>query len=131
MQTFFFLLVTWQRKCCRNFKVFFFQTSNSKFDAMNVVHIPLTRLLLWSVPVVAALPFVLIVRQNGVGRLSGRVLGLNHRKIPHYVIIVTVTTDPEQETLKQFRAQESKTLQLTQPGVGMFPLFGPIQKLYM
>lgn len=98
---------------------------------MNVVHIPLTRLLLWSVSVVAALPFILIVRQNGVGRLSGRVLGLNHRKIPHYVIIVTVTTDPEQETLKQFRAQESKTLQLTQPGVGMFPLFGPIQKLYM
>lgn len=85
-------------------------------------------LVLWPVPVVA-LPFVLIVRQNGVGRLSGRVLGLNHRKIPHYVIIVT--TDPEQETLKQFRAQESKTLQLTQPGVGMFPLFGPIQKLYM
>lgn len=85
-------------------------------------------LVLWPVPVVA-LPFVLIVRQNGVGRLSGRVLGLNHRKIPHYVIIVT--TDPEQETLKQFRAQESKTLQLTQLGVGMFPLFGPIQKLYM
>lgn len=109
----------------QNFKASF-KTSNSKFYAIDVVHIPLT--LLWPVPDVA-LPFVLIVRQNGVGRLSGRVLGLNHRKIPHYVIIVT--TDPEQETLKQFRAQESKTLQLTQLGVGMFPLFGPIQKLYM
>lgn len=114
----------------QNFKASF-KTSNSKFYAIDVVHIPLTLsgIVASARCAVVALPFVLIVRQNGVGRLSGRVLGLNHRKIPHYVIIVT--TDAEQETLKQFRAQESKTLQLTQLGVGMFPLFGPIQKLYM